>query len=147
MKKTQYFITKPSKDRPSCTESSSQYLEAKRVFSQSKQLLFDCMREMMETHVRDTKGRQLMQFLGPEELGKLLCEDMRTWSGLSGNETNTTQLLNSDFTASVREWRDFELQVRKIGSEVGDAILEDISREIVVDMIELVKTTFGEAGG
>ncbi|KAL7175707.1 hypothetical protein ACSBR2_029321 [Camellia fascicularis] len=64
---------------------------------------------------------------------QLLSEstDVRTWS-------NTTQPMNLDFTASVAEWSDFEPRIREIGAEIGDVILNDISKEIVADMMELV---------
>ncbi|CAL5385556.1 unnamed protein product [Camellia sinensis] len=146
------FIVQTSRDEPSCTsgltasqllsrsDPSSQYLETKRVLQQSKQLLFDFVRGMVETHAWKARARQcFLEFPGPEELGKLLCEDMRNWSKLSGNESNTTQLMNSEFAASAAEWSEFGPQVKEIGSEIGDAILEDIiNNEIVVDMIELV---------
>lgn len=146
------FIVQTSRDEPSCTsgltasqllsrsDPSSQYLETKRVLQQSKQLLFDFVRGMVETHAWKDRARQcFVEFPGPEELGKLLCEDMRNWSKLSGNESNTTQLMNSEFAASAAEWSEFGPQVKEIGAEIGDAILEDIiNNEIVVDMIELV---------
>ena len=85
------------------------------------------------------------EFPRPEEHVKLLCEDIRTWSKLSGNETNTTQLLNSDLAASFGEQSDFETQTRVISAQIGDAILEDVNREIVVDMIARVERHLCEA--
>ncbi|GFY85968.1 hypothetical protein Acr_04g0007060 [Actinidia rufa] len=106
-------IFQTSVDEPKGSDPSSQYIIDKRDLQQSKQLLFDCVRELVETGGwKKRRRQQLVELPRPEELGKLLCEDIRTWSKLSGNETNTTQLLNSDLAASVGEWSDFETQAR-----------------------------------
>uniref|UniRef100_A0A5B7ARN1 DUF4378 domain-containing protein n=1 Tax=Davidia involucrata TaxID=16924 RepID=A0A5B7ARN1_DAVIN len=132
-------------EKPSCTgvselqelvgsNTSSQYLKSKRVLQQTKQLLFDCVREVVDTHVwKNRRQQHFRELLGPEELEKLLCENISTWSKLSGDDTNrTTQLLHLD---SLKEWSDFELQIKEIGMQIGDTILEDITNKIVIDMI------------
>lgn len=124
-------------DEPS-TDTPSQYLTGKRVLQQSKQLLFDCVRELVETHRSEGgRGKEFLEILGPAEIWKILSEDIRTWSKLSGNETNTTQLVHLDFVASAERWKGFYVEMREMGAVIGDAILEDISEEIAVDMIEL----------
>ncbi|KAL6995312.1 hypothetical protein U1Q18_005450 [Sarracenia purpurea var. burkii] len=131
------FPVQSSMDEP---PPSSQYLTANRVLQQSKQLLFDWVKELVETRAwKDGTRRQLLEFLGPEELGKLLCEDQRTWSKLSRNKTNTAEMLHS-----VAEWSDFEPEMREIGGEIGDFILEDISQEIVADMMSLLNQIHGQ---
>ncbi|KAI8550113.1 hypothetical protein RHMOL_Rhmol06G0079200 [Rhododendron molle] len=124
-------------DEPS-TDTPSQYLTGKRVLQQSKQLLFDCVRELVETHRSEGgRGKEFLENLGPAEIWKILGEDIRTWSKLSGNESNTTQLVHFDFAASAERWKGFYIEMREIGAVIGDAILEDFSEEIAVDMIEL----------
>lgn len=124
-------------DEPS-TDTPSQYLTGKRVLQQSKQLLFDCVRELVETHRSEGgRGKEFLEILGPAEIWKILGEDIRTWSKLSGNETNTTQLVHLDFAASAERWKGFYIEMREMGAVIGDAILEDISEEIAVDIIEL----------
>ena len=133
-------------DEPKGSDPSSQYIIDERALQQSKQLLFDCVRELVEIGGwKNGRRQQLEEFPRPEEHVKLLCGDIRTWSKLSGNETNTTQLLNSDLAASFGEQSDFETQTRVISAEIGDAILEDVNREIVVDMIALVEQHLCEA--
>ncbi|GFZ10140.1 hypothetical protein Acr_21g0007390 [Actinidia rufa] len=140
------FIFQTSVDEPKGSDPSSQYVIDKRALQQSNQLLFDCVRGLVETGGwKNGKRQQLVEFPGAEELVKLLYEDIRTWSKLSGNETNPTHMLNSDFVASVGEWSDFETQTREISAEIGDAILEDISKDIVVDMIAFVEQHLCEA--
>ncbi|KAF8404844.1 hypothetical protein HHK36_009733 [Tetracentron sinense] len=115
----------------------SRYLKTKRVLQQTRQLLFDCVREAVEIHGRNGKRRQYVrEFLGPEELGKIICEKICSWGKQSGDVTNITQMINSDFSISIEEWSDFQPQMREIGMEIGDAILEDIRNEIVTDMID-----------
>ncbi|XP_052202440.1 uncharacterized protein LOC127808106 [Diospyros lotus] len=117
--------------------SSFQRFVETMALQQPKQLLYDWVREMVETRrawEEDRRQRRqlLPESLRPEELGKLLFEGMRSWSNLRGNLTNTIQLLNSDFETSGSEWRDYEAEIREIGVEIGDDILEDIIfREIL----------------
>ncbi|KAG6705350.1 hypothetical protein I3842_07G174700 [Carya illinoinensis] len=93
------------------------------LLQQTKQLLFDCVREAMETHVRRERGKQHhKELLGPEELG----------GSSAGDETNTNYFLDLD-SDSVDEWRTLEQQKRKIALEIGDAILEEIQTEIVIE--------------
>ncbi|XP_057469242.1 uncharacterized protein LOC130758375 [Actinidia eriantha] len=140
------FIFQTSVDEPKGYDHSSQYVIDRRALQQSKQPLFDCVRELVGTGGwKNGRRQQSVEFPGAEELVKLLYEDIRTWSKLSGNETNTTHMLNSNFMAPVGEWSDFETQTREISAEIGDAILEDISKAIVVDMTAFVEQHLCEA--
>ncbi|KAI3465238.1 hypothetical protein Pfo_021901 [Paulownia fortunei] len=116
------------------SNSYAQYIINKRALQQTKQLLIDCVREVIEIHrKRDHKGRQqVKKILGAEELWKLVCENVWLWSQDSIDETNIVHLLNYDVMASAEEWRtDSEQQKEEISMEIGDAILEGIINEIV----------------
>ncbi|CAK9143590.1 unnamed protein product [Ilex paraguariensis] len=140
------FHSSSKRPNPSCvgelqelvvSNHSSQYTKNKRFLQQSKQLLFDCMREVVESHRgKDNRSLQFQQFLGPEELWNLLYENIWTWSRLSIDETNIAHLLNLDFLDSSEKWSDLEQQRREIGEQIGDTILEDITNEIVMDLIK-----------
>ncbi|KAK9271158.1 hypothetical protein L1049_026747 [Liquidambar formosana] len=118
--------------------ASSHHLKSKRVLQQTKQLLFDCVREVAETHGgKERKQQQGRPFLEPEELGKLICEEVGAWGKQNGDETNITQLLHVDFLASAKEWSEFEPLTKEIAMEIGDAVWEEISNEIVNDMINI----------
>ncbi|KAA8528441.1 hypothetical protein F0562_035796 [Nyssa sinensis] len=143
-----YKLLVPSSvEMPSCTgiaelgelagsNPSSPYLKSKMVLQKTKQLLFDCVREVVDAHVwKNRRQQHFRELLGPEELEKLLCKNISEWSKLSGDEINRlTQLLHLDFVASLEEWSDFEMQIREIGIKISETILEDISNEIVTDM-------------
>lgn len=111
---------------------SPQFLKSKRVLQETKQLLFDCVREVVESHAKNERGKQHeKKFLGPEELGKLVCERITSWEKQAGDETNTNYFLDS-----VEEWRAFKQQKREIEYEIGDTILEEIKNEIVTEMFD-----------
>lgn len=111
---------------------SPQLLKSKRVLQQTNQLLFDCVREVVESHAKKERGKQhYKKFLGPEELGKLISERITSWGIQDGDETNTNYFLDS-----VEEWRAFEQQKREIEFDIGDTILEEIKNEIVTEMID-----------
>lgn len=112
----------------------TQLLKSKRMLQQTRQLLFDCMRELVETHARKVGEKQqhnYRQFLGPEELGKLLSKKMKGWSEQAGDATNITNLLDLDFSDSIQEWSNFDPAKTEIVSEIGDKILQEIIDEIV----------------
>jgi hypothetical protein len=116
---------------------SPQLLKSKRVLQQTNQLLFDCVREVVESHAKKERGKQhYKKFLGPEELGKLICERITSWGIQDGDETNTNYFLDS-----VEEWRAFEQQKREIEFDIGDTILEEIKNEIVTEMIDFLPPT------
>lgn len=114
-----------------------QFLKSKRVLQQTKQLLFDCVREVVESHVKKERGKQhYKKFLGPEELGKLICERITSWGIQDGDQKNTNYFLDS-----VEEWRAFEQQKKEIEFDIGDTILEEIKNEIVTEMIDFLAPT------
>jgi hypothetical protein len=142
---------------------SPQYLKSKMVLQQTKQLLFDYVKEIVETKGREMKQQcHHKQFLGSEELGSIIGEKTRPWDKQSGNESNLSKLLNLDvlnseqlsnykserrdngldigdtvfdLLDSEQDWNGFELQ-KEIGSEIGDTILEELVNDIVKNMID-----------
>ncbi|XP_073125717.1 uncharacterized protein [Henckelia pumila] len=107
----------------------TQHIRNKRALRQTKQLLIDCVREVIENYRRQEHAKKI---LGAEELWKLVCENVWLWSQDSIHDTNIIHHLHYDFLASAEEWSaDFEEHKEGIWTEVGDAILEDVINEIV----------------
>ncbi|KAI3903408.1 hypothetical protein MKW98_032062 [Papaver atlanticum] len=134
------------------SSSSSNCLKTKRVLEQTKQLLFDCVRETVENYsnqggkivstsdsVRVHCGHERV-LLGSEDIGKIISEKICLWGKQSGNLTNITQLVKSDLSQREEEeyWKETpEAQIREsIGVEIVDEILEDIKNEIVIELIQ-----------
>ncbi|XP_059653059.1 uncharacterized protein LOC132300118 [Cornus florida] len=112
--------------------SSSQFLNAKRVLMQTKRLVFDCVKEAIDTHGRRARRqKRLKGVLGPEELGKIVCDQIYEWGNQSGDETNVNQLISWDYSNTEEEWSDFHMLTRHIGIEIGDAILDNIVVETI----------------
>ncbi|XP_057794349.1 uncharacterized protein LOC131010702 isoform X2 [Salvia miltiorrhiza] len=117
------------KSEKKCMDSYNQYSINKRALKQTKKLLVDCVREVIEKE----GGKQLKRILGAEELWKVVCENVWLWSQESIHESNTIHLLRCDFMASLEDWdSDSCLQKREVSMEIGDAILEDIIDEFVI---------------
>lgn len=114
----------------SSSSSSSQYRKTKRALEQTKQLLFDSAREVLEK-----QGRNENKLLGAEQMGKIICEHICFWSKQSGNLTNITQVLSSDFFEPTEKWSDTLPQRREIEVQISNAILEEMEFEIVSDLI------------
>ncbi|XP_031281418.1 uncharacterized protein LOC116139923 [Pistacia vera] len=137
-------------EKPSCagatetqepvhSKSTSQFFKSKKVVQQTEQLLFDCVREVLESHGKERRQQNKKEFLGSELLGNLVCEKIKAWGKQSVDGFNITQLLNADIQDSIKEWNDFEAQQRDIALEIGDAILEEIKDQIVTEMLYFSK--------
>ncbi|KAI3848578.1 hypothetical protein MKX03_029764 [Papaver bracteatum] len=135
------------------SSSSSNCLKTKRVLEQTKQLLFDCVRETVANYsnqggkivstsdsVRVHCGHERV-LLGSEDIGKIISEKICLWGKQAGNLTNITQLVKSDLSKREEEeeyWKETpQAQIREsIGIEISDEILEDIKNEIVIELIQ-----------
>lgn len=103
----------------------SQVLKSKRVLHETKQLLFDCVREI--TMSQKGCNKQMVQFMGAENLGKVMWERTKEWCG------------NESLDDCVNEWSSklLKAQVMEICVEIADAILEGVNDEVVSEMIEI----------
>lgn len=119
------------------TNVCSQYARNRKATQQTKQLLFDCVTEVVDSHRRkDLRDQQMGRILDPEQLWKLICENIWAWSQDPIDETNIKQLVHFDFLESDPEWRGFHgVQAQEIGAIISEIMLEDIRDEIVRDMI------------
>ncbi|XP_028793626.1 uncharacterized protein LOC114761688 [Neltuma alba] len=116
----------------------SQVLKSKRALHTTKQLLFDCVREIAASFPGTDEGQTgYKQLLGAEELGNLICQKTIEWGQQAGDQTNLTFLLTSDYLKSINEWGDFEPQVKDISFEVADAVLDCINNEIISEMLDI----------
>lgn len=121
------------------SKPTSQFLKSKKVVQQTKQLLFDCVREVLESRGKETGQQDKKEFLGSELLGNLVCGKIKEWGKHSVDGFNLTRLLNADIHDSVQEWNDVEAEVRDIALEIGDAIMEEIKDQIVTEMLYFSK--------
>ncbi|KAK9225951.1 hypothetical protein WN943_010996 [Citrus x changshan-huyou] len=123
-----------------CSKLNSKVVKSKKILQQTKQLLFDCVREVLKTNDEngnDRRQQSCREFMGPELLGKLMSEKLKAWEKQSGDELNITRLLDFDFQDSVQEWSDFKQQMRDIAFKIGDAILEEIRDQLVTDLVSM----------
>ena len=106
---------------------SPQFVKSKRVLQQTRQLLLDCVREIVESHLINNGG-----VVGPEELGSLILERMKAWDSHIGNESNVLTSSCNDSDVTDKEWNiGFESEKKKVCSEIGDFIAEGLINEIV----------------
>ncbi|XP_015576012.1 uncharacterized protein LOC8265258 [Ricinus communis] len=126
--------------------ASSRYLKSNSsALQQTRQLLFDCVREIVDNQERKEKPHQQQQeYLASEYLGKHVIGDkIKCWGKQSGEASNLAELLQSDLLDSVQEWNGFESQRREIGFEIGNAISEEMETEIIADMIDFLSPING----
>ncbi|KAL3340326.1 hypothetical protein AABB24_028786 [Solanum stoloniferum] len=114
------------------TSPESQYIKNKKAIQESRQLLFDCVKEVVEN--QKGKEEEFQRIFGAEQLWELLLQNIWLWSQQSINETNIKQLMISNMLSSFEESSGVE-EKREIGKVVGDLIFVDISNEIVLDML------------
>lgn len=120
----------------------SQVLKSKRVLQKTKQLLFDCVRELATNFPgKDNEEQTYKQFLGPHELGKLVSKRTKEWSVVTRDGRSQAYLFSLDELNSMYEWNELELHVKDIALEIADAIWECINDEIVSEFIEYLPVT------
>ncbi|XWS14821.1 hypothetical protein CRYUN_Cryun35bG0041500 [Craigia yunnanensis] len=109
--------------------NSSTFSISKRVLQQTKQHLLNCVRELAENnHEKEEKGKEV---LGPEEIGKVICENMKG----CGDESNIGKL----WDLTPQEWNDFGTEKRDdIELVIGNTIVVEMTSEVVMDMINVI---------
>ncbi|XP_057533290.1 uncharacterized protein LOC130811127 isoform X2 [Amaranthus tricolor] len=120
------------------------YMNTKRALHQSRQLLFDCVRETIENQKRNRNNNNdnnkndnskgLM--MGPEEIGKIICRNLKIWGKLSFDETNIDQVMRMELLEVCGdEWGCFDICNKEIVREIGNGIVDEIIEEIIIDLI------------
>ncbi|KAK8601012.1 hypothetical protein V6N12_050857 [Hibiscus sabdariffa] len=112
---------------------------SRRVLQQTKQLLLDCVRELVVDHNSGQgkgkgKGKGKEGFIGSEEIGNAICERIRGWGKPCGDdETSMQEMLEP----KEERWNDFGIGSgkREMALLLGNAIVEEITSEVAMDMI------------
>ncbi|CAK7330227.1 unnamed protein product [Dovyalis caffra] len=105
----------------------SQHLRNERILQQSTKLIFDCVHEAIEVHRRKNRRKQHGQeFIGPQELGKIICEQICSWG-----KQNAAEQINIDVSSTVEDGCYLQQLNRRIGIEIGDTILNEIIQELI----------------
>ncbi|KAJ8762463.1 hypothetical protein K2173_007902 [Erythroxylum novogranatense] len=112
-----------------------------KAFQQTKQLLFDCLREMIKNQVRKQKPQEhFKECLGPEELRRIIDEKTKSCWKVFGDSLNLKKLLDLDLMHSTQEWSRYEPQQKDIAMEIGDSIFEEIKSATIVEIIHLLSS-------
>ncbi|KAJ6964989.1 hypothetical protein NC652_003030 [Populus alba x Populus x berolinensis] len=105
----------------------SQHLKNRRVLWQNRQLLFDCVNEAIEVYRSKNRKKQYDQeLIGLNELGKIICDQI-----CSCGKQNADEQINIDVTSVVEDGSYLQQLNRRIGIEIGDAILNEIIQEVI----------------
>ncbi|KAJ4848785.1 hypothetical protein Tsubulata_025769 [Turnera subulata] len=111
------------------------HFKSKMVLQKTKQLLFDCVKEIVMTQRRN-EVQQQHEYLGSQDMGKLIGDKINSWVKQSGGESNLPMLLELDMVVSTPEWTGgYNTHRMDIALEIGDAILEDVKNETVMDVL------------
>ncbi|EYU34169.1 hypothetical protein MIMGU_mgv1a024445mg, partial [Erythranthe guttata] len=100
--------------------SQIEFIINKRALQQNKQLLIDCVREVIKKY-RKNDGK----IFGTDELWKLVCENVWIWSKDSIDENSIIHLLRYDFMESSLH-ADSEQHKEDLSMLIGDAVLDCI---------------------
>ncbi|KAG6652154.1 uncharacterized protein LOC122314454 [Carya illinoinensis] len=131
-KRSHVSFAKPKGLTSKGSSESSQCLRCKRLLQQRKQLLFDSEKEALETHGRNEKKEHTQGISDTEDMEIMICEHICSWGKQAGGFTNKlTHQMNFDFSKTLEEWCDFHQLKREIGMKIGDAIMEEIVREMI----------------
>lgn len=110
----------------------SQYLRNKRLLQQRKQLLLHPMKEAEETQGRKGERHKNTDDISElEDMEEIIYKQICSLGKPSGDFMNITHLMNFDLSSTSEEWSNFQQLKRKIGTEIGDAIMGEIVEEII----------------
>lgn len=120
----------------------TEYVNSKKTLQKNRQLLFDCVREAVENGnqlkscFRNSKERGLK--IGPAEIGKVICKNSKVWGKLSVDEPNVQMIIRRDLyeAGTADEWGSFEVWKSDIVAEIGNGIVDEITDEMIRDMID-----------
>ncbi|XP_021728457.1 uncharacterized protein LOC110695547 [Chenopodium quinoa] len=113
-----------------------EYMNSKKALQHNRQLMFDCVREAVESgKQQNNSNRENGLKMGPEEIGKFICRNLKEWGKLSADKTNIKQILKMDLLGDD-EWGGFEVWKREIVAEIGNCIFDDITEHIISDTID-----------
>ncbi|KAJ6754872.1 DUF4378 DOMAIN PROTEIN [Salix purpurea] len=106
----------------------SRHLKNRRVIWQNMQLLFDCVNEAIEVYRRKNRKKQCSkELIDLKELGKIICDQICLWG-----KQNADEQINIDVTSIVEDGYYLQQRLsRRIGIEIGDAILNEIIQEVI----------------
>ncbi|KAJ7946185.1 Hyphally regulated cell wall protein [Quillaja saponaria] len=95
----------------------------KRMQQKRKQLQSDFLDESIEFHGRKNESQYMKEFLKPKELP--------LWRKQSGEFRSQTYVMSVNSLVTSEEWKNCQKISRKLGMEIGDAIIDDIVKEII----------------
>lgn len=111
---------------------SSLFMRNKRLLPQRKQLLFDCVKKALETHGKKGKRHEYTRDVSePEDMEKIIFEQICSRRKQSGLFDDVNHLMDLDISRTLEDWSDFQQPKRKIGMEIGDAIMDEIVKEMI----------------
>ncbi|KAL7154934.1 hypothetical protein ABFS83_03G037700 [Erythranthe nasuta] len=128
---TQYYYTSVEEELQELVDVSSSYSQFiinKRALQQNKQLLIDCVREVIKKY-RKKDGK----IFGTDELWKLVCENVWIWSKDSIDENSIIHLLRYDFMESSLH-ADSDQHKEDLSMLIGDAVLDCIINEFITTL-------------
>ncbi|KAL8154033.1 hypothetical protein V2J09_011793 [Rumex salicifolius] len=107
----------------------SRHMNSMKAMQQTRQLLFDCVREAVESsHGRQKKAK---------DFGKII----KIWDKQSIDGMKIDKLIKSEILSSYQEDDIFEDFREEIVKEVGDKILDEMADEIILSWKNSLKTT------
>ncbi|KAH9623755.1 hypothetical protein KSS87_023296 [Heliosperma pusillum] len=124
------------------SKSYTKYMNSKKALQQTRQLLFDCVREVVETQSINGGNKQRIiskekGLMGPEEIGKIMCNNMKIWGQFPSKKRSAIRLVTRDLLSSDgKEWGRSDEVKREIVKEIGDGIYEEIIDDIVKEMVD-----------
>ncbi|KAL7116913.1 hypothetical protein ACP275_03G036200 [Erythranthe tilingii] len=132
---TQYYYTSVEEELQELVDVSSSYSQFiinKRALQQNKQLLIECVREVIKKYQKKDG-----KIFGTDELWKLVCENVWIWSKDSIDENSIIHLLRYDLMeSSLQEWStaDSDQHKEDLSMLIGDAVLEGIIDDFITTL-------------
>ncbi|KAJ8773242.1 hypothetical protein K2173_028419 [Erythroxylum novogranatense] len=108
------------------------------TFHQTKQLLIDCVWEIINNQIRKQKQQEhYKKYSGPQEQQKIINENTFCWK-VSGDLFYLKKFLDLDFLHSAKEWSKYQRQNKDNATGIRDSISKEIKNATITDIIHLL---------
>ena len=105
---------------------------SKPALQQITQLLFECETKIVEDRNLQNQNSYKGLIMGSQEIGRIVCRNLKLWGKLSAHEKNIQQVLRMDLIEDARKYND--VWRKRIGREIGNGIFDEIIQEIITDL-------------
>ena len=108
----------------------------KRILQKRKQILLECVEKATETREKEARSLLIKAVTEPEDLQDIINEQIYLLDKQNAEVTKIFNLPHTESSITTGDWRNFHKLNGEVQEEIGDAIMDDIIKEIIELLID-----------